>query len=178
MSPAGVSGGNPSSMGRPETIEETAELVTRQGGRGIAVQVDHTVEQDVKRLFERVKEEQQGQLDILVNGVWGGDSLTEWGQPFWKHNLHNGRIMQERAVHSHMITSHYGVPLMVERGQGLVVEITDGVGYDYRGNLFYSLAKISTRPGDGPGSEQSTESRLWLSPPAFCAQRPCWICSG
>ncbi|MDM5188805.1 SDR family oxidoreductase [Bacillus sp. DX4.1] len=136
--------GNLSSMGRTETIEETAELVTKQGGKGIAVRVDHTVEEDIKALFERIKKEQNGQLDILVNDVWGGDPLTEWGTPFWEHNLHNGLLMQQRAVQSHMMTSYYGVPLMVKNKKGLVIEITDGVDYQYRGNLYYSLAKIST----------------------------------
>ncbi|PED07439.1 SDR family oxidoreductase [Bacillus pseudomycoides] len=136
--------GNLSSMGRTETIEETAELVTKQGGRGIAVRVDHTVEADIKALFNRVQEEQNGKLDILVNDVWGGDPLTEWEKPFWEHDLHNGLLMQQRAVHSHMMTSYYGVPLMVKKKKGLVIEITDGVDYQYRGNLYYSLAKIST----------------------------------
>ncbi|CAG7653847.1 hypothetical protein PAECIP111802_05598 [Paenibacillus allorhizosphaerae] len=130
-------------MGRPETIEETAERVDGQGGRGIAVRVDHTVEAEVKQLFDRIKREQDGQLDILVNDVWGGDPLTEWGAKFWRHNLHDGILMQQRAVHSHMLTSYYGAPLMVARQTGLIIEITDGAGYGYRGNLYYSLAKIS-----------------------------------
>ncbi|WP_255298330.1 SDR family oxidoreductase [Brevibacillus dissolubilis] len=135
--------GGPSPMGRSETIEETAELVNQCGGVGIPVRVDHTVEADVKALFEQVKREQNGQLDLLVNDVWGGDPLTKWGQPFWEHDLHNGLLIQKNAVQSHMLTSYYGAPLMVERGQGLIIEITDGVDYKYRGNLYYSLAKIS-----------------------------------
>jgi hypothetical protein len=88
-------------MGRPETIEETAEMVTARGGTGIWVQVDHTRPEQVKGLFEQVDEEQEGRLDILINDVWGGDPLTEWGKPFWKHSLENGLLMQRRAVHSH-----------------------------------------------------------------------------
>jgi NAD(P)-dependent dehydrogenase (short-subunit alcohol dehydrogenase family) len=132
-----------SPMARPETIEETAELVTARGGRGIAVRTDHTVESEVKSLFERIKQEQQGQLDILVNDIWGGDPLTVWGQSFWEHSLEKGLQIQTQAVHSHMITSYYAAPLMVARGKGLIIEITDGDSYDYRGNLYYSLAKIS-----------------------------------
>ncbi|WP_409299837.1 SDR family oxidoreductase [Peribacillus sp. SCS-155] len=135
--------GQLSSMGRPETIEDTAELVTKRGGIGIPVRVDHTVEEDVISLFNRIEQEQSGRLDILVNDIWGGDPLTEWNVPFWKHNLRNGLKMQKQAVHSHMLTSYYGVPLMVKNKKGLVVEITDGHNYDYRGNLYYSLAKIS-----------------------------------
>lgn len=133
----------PSEMNRPETIEETAETVTERGGQGIPVRVDHTVEEEVKALFERIEKEQNGCLDILVNDVWGGDPLTEWGAPFWEHNLKNGLFIQKQSVHSHMITSHYGVPLMIAGGGGLLIEITDGVDYKYRGNLYYSLAKIS-----------------------------------
>jgi NAD(P)-dependent dehydrogenase (short-subunit alcohol dehydrogenase family) len=135
--------GNLSDMGRQETIEETAELVTAQGGLGIAVRVDHTVEADVKALFEQVDSEQNGVLDILVNDIWGGERLTEWGKPFWEHSLNNGLQMQIPAVHAHMVTSYYAAPLMVARNKGLIIEITDGFDYRYRGNLYYSLAKIS-----------------------------------
>ncbi len=136
--------GKPATEGRSETIEETAEMVNARGGVGIAVRVDHTVEDEVKALFERVKREQDGRLDVLVNDIWGGDELSEWGKPFWEQSLHKGLLMQERAVRTHIITSYYGVPLMIARGQGLIIEITDGTDYGYRGNLFYSLVKIST----------------------------------
>lgn len=127
---------------RPETIEETAELVNAYGGVGIPVCVDHTVEDEVKALFERVAAEYR-QLDILVNDVWGGDELTEWGKPFWELQLSQGWQMQERAVRSHIITSRYAVGLMIERNEGLIIEITDGDDARYRGNLFYDLAKLS-----------------------------------
>lgn len=127
---------------RPETIEETAEMVTAYGGTGIPVRVDHTVEDQVKALFERVRAE-QGRLDILVNDVWGGDELAEWGKPFWELDLVKGFLMIERAIHTHIITSRYGAPLLIERGQGLIVEITDGDSPTYRGNLFYDLVKSS-----------------------------------
>ncbi len=132
-----------SPMDRPETIEETAELVTGAGGRGIAVRVDHTVPAEVEALFARVSEEQDGRLDVLVNDIWGGDPLTEWGTPFWQHDLANGLRMQELAVTTHLITSHFGAPLLVARGRGLIVEVTDGDGDGYRGSLFYDLAKSS-----------------------------------
>lgn len=134
--------GNPATGNRPETIEETAEMVNAYGGVGIHARVDHTVAGEVKTLFERVKAE-QGCLDVLVNDVWGGEELTEWNKPFWKHSLQKGLLMLERAVHSHIITSRYGVPLMVEHGHGLVIEITDGTGFNYRGNLFYDVVKTS-----------------------------------
>ncbi len=127
---------------RPETIEETAEQVSAAGGVGLAAVVDHTVEEAVKALFERVRAE-QGRLDILVNDVWGGDELAEWGKPFWEQELQKGWLMQQRAVYSHILTSHYAVPLMLEGRRGLIIEITDGATAAYRGNLFYDLAKSS-----------------------------------
>ena len=126
---------------RRETIDETAALVTAQGGHGIAVRVDHTVETQVVRLFARVRRE-HGRLDVLVNDVWGGDDLMEWGVPFWKLDMKKGRTMLERAMWAHVLTSRHGVPLMVESKSGLVVEITDGDFLGWRGNLFYDLAKV------------------------------------
>lgn len=127
---------------RPETIDETAEMVTDRGGKGIAVRVDHTVPAEVEALFARVEAE-QGRLDVLVNDVWGGDELTDFGKPFWEHSLENGLLLLQRAVHSHLITSRYGAPLMVRQGSGLIVEITDGDRLYYRTNLYYDLAKVS-----------------------------------
>jgi NAD(P)-dependent dehydrogenase (short-subunit alcohol dehydrogenase family) len=135
-----------------ETIEETAELVTAAGGHGIAVRVDHEVPAEVKKLIALIQRKHQ-RLDILVNDVWGGDALTEWGKPFWATNLENGLKMLKQAIHSHIITAHYAVPLMLENKQpgrkpsdasrGIIFEITDGDAFYYRGNLFYDLVKIS-----------------------------------
>ncbi len=135
--------GKPSPMGRPETIEETAEEVTARGGLGIPVRVDLTVPEEAEALFARVKQEQGGRLDILINDIWGGDMLMEWGKPFWEQNLAHGLQMQKQAVSAHLITAHCAAPLLAAAGSGLLIEITDGVGYKFRGSLFYSLAKIS-----------------------------------
>ena len=132
--------GHPATPGRPETLEETAELVTSEGGRGVAVRADHTVESEVERLFARVRDE-AGRLDVFVNDIWGGDALTEWGKPFWELSIAQGAQLLERAVHTHVITSRHGAPLLVERKAGLIVEVTDGDTFGYRGNLFYDLAK-------------------------------------
>jgi NAD(P)-dependent dehydrogenase (short-subunit alcohol dehydrogenase family) len=134
--------GNPATAGRPETIEETAEMVTARGGAGIPVRVDHTAEAEVKALFERVRAE-QGRLDVLVNDVWGGDELTEWGRKLWELSLDKGLLMLQRAVHTHIITARHGAPLLIEQGSGLLVEITDGDGFYYRGNFFYDLVKTT-----------------------------------
>lgn len=134
--------GKPATQGRPETIEETAEMVTAHGGRGIAVLVDHTRESEVQALFSRIEQE-SGAFDLLVNDVWGGDELTEFGTPFWELSIPKGKLLLERAVFAHILTSRYGTPLLLKRGRGLIVEITDGDSYGYRGNLFYDLAKTS-----------------------------------
>lgn len=135
--------GRPATPGRPETIEETAELVAEHGGVGIPVRVDHTVEEEVKELFARVGRD-HGRLDVLVNDIWGGDALTEWGKPFWELSVEKGLEMQRRAVRTHIVTSRHGAPSMVEARRGLIVEITDGDTFGYRTNLFFDLAKIST----------------------------------
>ncbi|HEY6421042.1 MAG TPA: SDR family oxidoreductase [Candidatus Binataceae bacterium] len=132
-----------SPMNRAETIEETAELVSARGGKGIAIQTDHLVPDQVAALLERIGAEQDGRLDLLVNDVWGADHLAQWGVPFWEHNLANGLQMQALAVHTHLITSWYAAPLMVRRGQGLILEITDGITSAYRGSFYYDLAKSS-----------------------------------
>jgi NAD(P)-dependent dehydrogenase (short-subunit alcohol dehydrogenase family) len=128
--------------GRPETIEETAALVTAAGGHGIAIRVDHTVPAEVKKLVSTIKRRHQG-LDILVNDVWGGDPLTQFGKGFWSANLDNGLQMLKQAIHSHIITAHFAAPLMFGRPGAIIFEITDGDAFYYRGNLFYDLVKIS-----------------------------------
>lgn len=117
-------------------------MVTRAGGKGLALRVDHTQETEVKALFERVRAEQD-RLDILVNDVWGGDSLVEWGKPFWELDMAQGWKLLERSVYSHLLTSRYAVPLMVAQNAGLVIEVTDGDNLNYRGNFFYDLVKTS-----------------------------------
>ena len=130
-----------SEMNRPETIEETAELVDAAGGRGLAARVDHARPEEVERLVDRIRSEQDGRLDVLVNDVWGGDPLVAWGVPFWEHPLGDTLKVVRNGIETHLITSRYAVPLMVDRGRGLVIEITDGVADDYRGQLPYDLVK-------------------------------------
>jgi NAD(P)-dependent dehydrogenase (short-subunit alcohol dehydrogenase family) len=128
--------GSPGMRNRPETIQETADIVTARGGHGIAVRVDHTVPAEVAKLFEHV-----GELDILVNDIWGGDDLIEWGKKLWETKLEDGLTLIDRAIKTHIITSYYGLPRM--RPGGLVVEITDGDAYFYRGHFFYDFVKTT-----------------------------------
>jgi NAD(P)-dependent dehydrogenase (short-subunit alcohol dehydrogenase family) len=132
----------PSDKHRPETIEETAEIVTERGGNGIYVQVDHTDRQQVKALFEKIKKEQNGRLDILVNDLTG-DSNMEF-KPFLEHSLEKGLKLLENGSLSHIITSYYGIPLMVANGGGLLVEVTDGIKDDIRQfSFYYDLEKAT-----------------------------------
>jgi len=126
---------------RPETIEETAELVTRAGGHGIPVRVDHLEEAQVQALFARVEKEQQGGLQVLVNDIWGGDAATQHGVPLWEQDVGPGLAMMENAVHTHIINVRHGVPLLMRHPGSLLVEITDGDAFFYRGSLFYDLVK-------------------------------------
>ncbi len=135
--------GHPATGDRPETINETADLVSVRGGHGVAVQTDHTQPEQVAALVARVRKD-HGRLDILVNDVWGGDELTEFGKTFWQVSLDKGLLLLRQAVASHIITSRQAVPLMLDSpGPGLIVEITDGDGFWYRGNIFYDLVKTS-----------------------------------
>ena len=110
---------------RPETIEETAELVEAAGGTGIAVAVDHLEPEQVERLVERIDAE-HGRLDLLVNDIWGGEKLFEWNTPLWEHDLDNGLRLLRLAIDTHLITSHFALPLLIREPGGLVVEMTDG----------------------------------------------------
>ena len=138
--------GHPSEYGRPETIEETGELVSAAGGKAVAVRVDHLVPDEVERLVSRIRME-AGQLDILVNDIWGGENLKEWDKPVWEHDLRNGLHLLHLAIDTHLITAHFALPLMIERPGGLLVEVTDGTdeynAAHYRINPFYDLAKVA-----------------------------------
>ncbi|MGZ9928461.1 SDR family oxidoreductase [Streptomyces sp. NC-S4] len=135
------SGTHRSDLGRPETIEETAERITAAGGVGVPVRTDHSDPEQVRALVARIAAEQDGRLDVLVNSVWGGDQLTDWEHPLWEQDLDQGLRLLRRAVETHVITSRYALPLMVARGSGLVVEVTDGNTARYRGSFFYDMAK-------------------------------------
>jgi len=131
---------------RPETIEETAELVTAAGGRGIAGAVDHLVPAEVAALVERIDAD-SGRLDVLVNDIWGGERLFEWDTPLWEHDLAAGLRLLRLGVDTHLITSAAALPLLIRRPGGLVVEMTDGTAdynaVNYRNSAFYDLAKVS-----------------------------------
>jgi NAD(P)-dependent dehydrogenase (short-subunit alcohol dehydrogenase family) len=135
---------------RAETIEETAELVTRLGGVGIAIQVDHLESDQVRRLGERVRDD-YGHIDVLVNDIWGAEVLKgrppEWNTPIWQHDLDRGLRILRLAIDTHLITSHHLLPLLIDRPGGLLIEVTDGTtafnADRYRISAFYDLAKVA-----------------------------------
>lgn len=140
---------NRSEINRPETIEETAELVNNRGGMGIWAQVDHTQPEQVRQLFTRVQEE-QGHLDLLVNNMSGDQFLTQGmlsGKaliPFWEYPIEKGLATQENGVHSHLITSYCAAAMMVEKQQGLIIEVNDGNSLQFNDvGVYYSLSKAS-----------------------------------
>ena len=131
---------------RPETIEQTAELVDAAGGSGIAVAVDHLEPERVEALVQQIDAE-SGRLDVLVNDIWGGELLAEWNKPVWEHDLAKGLRMLRLAIDTHLITSHFALPLLIRKPGGLLVEMTDGTrDYNaerYRLSTFYDLAKTA-----------------------------------
>ena len=131
-----------SEMDRPETIEETAELVTAAGGTGIPVQVDHSDPEQVRALVAGI----DGGLDVLVNDIWGGEHFFEFDKHIWEHDLANGLRLVHNALDTHLITSHFALPIL--RDGGLLVEVTDGTAEynatNYRVNAFYDLVKNAT----------------------------------
>jgi NAD(P)-dependent dehydrogenase (short-subunit alcohol dehydrogenase family) len=136
--------GQTSDYRRPETIDETAAMVSAAGGTGIAVAVDHFNAPEVEALVRRI-DHGHGRLDILVNDMWGGENLIQWNTPLWEHDLDGGLRMLHGAVDTHLVTSHFALPLLIRRPGGLVVEMTDGTReYNtahYRLSAFYDLAK-------------------------------------
>lgn len=166
----------PSEYQRRETIEETAEIVSAQGGKGIAVQVDHLIAADVAKLIQRIRAE-QGRLDILVNDLWGGEKLFEWNKAVWEHNLENGLRLLRLGIDTHLITAHHALPLMIEGSGCLLVEVTDGTAaYNathYRLSPFYDLVKVAaTRMAwRMPRISKNMARPPSRSRPAGCARR-------
>jgi NAD(P)-dependent dehydrogenase (short-subunit alcohol dehydrogenase family) len=135
---------------RPETIEETAELVTSLGGTGVAHAVDHLDSAQVDGLADRLRDE-HGHVDVLVNDIWGAEQLkggpARWNTPIWELDLDDGLRLLRLAIDTHLITSHHLLPLLVDRPGGLLVEITDGTAAynatNYRISAYYDLAKVA-----------------------------------
>lgn len=136
----------------PSSIEDTADQVTKNGGVGIPVACDFTVDAQVKQLFEKVKNE-KGKVDLLVNSAWGGEEIKInnepfwkyppdlWHSPFWTNYAHQWEYAFNRGVRNYLAASCHAVPLMVERKSGLIVNVSYWEDDTYLGELFYDLAK-------------------------------------
>jgi len=137
--------GNLATPNRPETIDETAEMIVRDGGEAVAVRTDHREIGEVRALIERIRSE-HGRLDILVNDIWGGDAWLDWWwkeMRFWKISLERGMEVIKTAFETHLITAHEAIPLMLEGKGGLIAGITDGDTYCYRGQFYYDFVKTN-----------------------------------
>jgi NAD(P)-dependent dehydrogenase (short-subunit alcohol dehydrogenase family) len=151
-----------SEIGRPETIEETGELIAAADGDGSALVVDHEDPAAVAELVATIERE-QGRLDVLVNDIFGGDRYMEWDKPLWEHDWTGGLRMLQMGVHTHLITSRFAIPLMLRGTGGLVVEMTDGTSEanaDFRRNVgfYYDLVKANVeRIVKGLAAELETE---------------------
>jgi NAD(P)-dependent dehydrogenase (short-subunit alcohol dehydrogenase family) len=157
----------PSEIGRPETIEETGELISAAGGAGSALVVDHEDPASVAELVARI-ERDHGRLDLLVNDIFGGDRYMEWDKPLWEHDWDGGLRMLQMGVHTHLITCRAAIPLMLRTAeahgsQGLVIEMTDGTSEanaEFRRNVgfYYDLVKANVeRIVKGLAAELETE---------------------
>ncbi len=139
----------PSEIDRPETIEETGERIAAAGGGGVALRVDHLEPAEVESLVARIRDE-RGQLDILVNDIFGGDRYAQFGKKIWEHDLPGGLRMLRMGIDTHAITSHYALGVLIERPGGLVIEMTDGT-FAYNANyrdgvgMYYDLIKAAVQ---------------------------------
>lgn len=136
-----------SDVGRSETIDETAALIEAAGGRAVPARVDHLDPAQVRELAARIDHE-HGRLDVLVDGVWGGDHLMQWGVPVWEHDLDASLRMLHLGLDAHVITSSVLLPLLLRRRGGLLVEMTDGTAeyntrYRRGTTLAFYVAKAS-----------------------------------
>lgn len=131
-----------SPVDRPETIEDTAELVTAAGGQGVAARVDHFDPAQVAALAERVRAAHGG-LDLVVDDIWGGEKYVEFGVPPWELDLDKQRGMLEGGVWAHLVNIRHLSGLLLGRERPLWVEVTDGNAFGYRGMLGYDLVKLS-----------------------------------
>ena len=166
-----------SEYGRPETIEETAELVSAAGGTGIAVQVDHLVADDVRALVERIRAE-QGRLDVLVNDIWGGEKLFEWNKPVWEHDLAE-RPAHAAARHRHPSDHRASCPAAPDRASGRPARRGDRRHGRIQCRALPPLAVLRSRQGGGDphglgacqGPRAARRDLGRRSRPAGCARR-------
>jgi NAD(P)-dependent dehydrogenase (short-subunit alcohol dehydrogenase family) len=136
--------GNRSPYNRPETIEETAEMISAAGGSAVAVRVDHSVEEEVEALFRRVERE-RGRLDVLVNSIAGEDPLMAQWCPFWETDLKNAEAALRHSLLSHIITARHAAVYMIRNRRGLIVEVTENDILSAGGNPVTQTVKLALK---------------------------------
>jgi NAD(P)-dependent dehydrogenase (short-subunit alcohol dehydrogenase family) len=137
--------GNPSPYARPETIDETAEMIRDSGGTAVAVRVDHSVESEVQEFFARIQRE-HGHLDILADSVAGEDPLLAGWATLDKLDLSKGMDAFRQCLFSHVITAKHAVSLMIRKRRGLIVEVSEGdMITGTGGSLLVDLIKSSVK---------------------------------
>jgi NAD(P)-dependent dehydrogenase (short-subunit alcohol dehydrogenase family) len=135
--------GQPTTLGRPGTIDDTAEEVTARGGTGIAVRCDHTDDAQVEAVFDRIRGE-QGRLDLLVNNAWSGYEISPSGDiPFWEIEWRHWDLMFDGGLRAAAFASTLAAPLMIEAGSGLIVNITWVLDRPH-GHAWYEVVKNAT----------------------------------
>jgi NAD(P)-dependent dehydrogenase (short-subunit alcohol dehydrogenase family) len=169
----------PSEIGRPETIEETGQLIAAAGGTAASLVVDHEDPASVAELLAGISRE-QGRLDLLVNDIFGGDTYMEWDKPLWEHDWAGGLRMLQMGVHTHLITARAAIPLMLRTAEthgshGLVVEMTDGTSEanaEFRRNVgfYYDLVKANVER-----IVKGLNSELENSPVTVVGVTPGWL---
>jgi len=121
--------------GRPETIEETAEMVTRDGGTGIPVRVDHTVEDQIVTLFKQVARE-RNRLDVLAIVMTG--QAASW-KNFLEETPGEGKTFVDGWIWPHVVTAWHGAKLMASHRAGLIVELVEQDNVGYHGAFYFDL---------------------------------------
>jgi NAD(P)-dependent dehydrogenase (short-subunit alcohol dehydrogenase family) len=134
--------GHPSPYGRPETIDETAAMITAAGGSAVAVRVDHTVEAEVEALFARIDRE-HGRVDLLADSVAGEDPLMDGWTPFWENNVSRGDALIRQALLSRLLTAKHAARLMVRQRRGLIVELTENDLLGASGDVLTQLVRMA-----------------------------------
>jgi NAD(P)-dependent dehydrogenase (short-subunit alcohol dehydrogenase family) len=133
----------------PGTIHQTADEVTRLGGRCIATQCDHQVDQQVEAVFHRIRAE-QNRLDILVNNVWGGyehfnDGTEFWNEKgFWTVPLSRWDKSFQAGVRAHYVSSVFAAPIMIAQRSGLIVNISFFAAQRDNMGVSYGVAKSAS----------------------------------
>src|SRR5438067_7864225 len=138
--------GAPSPYGRPETIDETAEMIAAGGGKAVAVRVDHASEPEVQALVARIDRD-HGRLDVLVNSIAGEEPMMRMYGSFWQTDLANADAILRQSLVSHIITSKHAAPLMIRARRGLIVEVTENDIMMAGGNPLSQAVKLAEGPG-------------------------------